>query len=213
MFGVVFRHGYVCIVLLLCFTNTFSQWVAKYRYKTKNGKKGSRKIRTADRVLLFLMRMRRRIPYQGLAHFFGLSKSTAANYFDEMLEVCYDDVVPFLLHPLKAADIDAMTPSDFKRDLPGCKVVFDLTGFALKSKENVLLSRLLYSAYHHRSEAGALFGECIECFKLFDYLLYYNIGCTPNGLFIFRSKLFGGISHEVLTMFNKSNIMAKFKGS
>jgi hypothetical protein len=104
------------------------------------------------------MRMRRRTQLEGLEYYFGTSDDSAANYFYEMLDACYEDVVPLLLHPLKAAEIDAMTPEDFKRDLPGCKVVFDLTGFAMKGKENVLLSRLLYSAYHHRYETGALFG-------------------------------------------------------
>ena len=46
----------------------------------------------------------------------------------------------------------------FAKDLPGCRVVFDLSGLAMKGKENVLLSRILWSAYHHRSEAGAVFG-------------------------------------------------------
>ena len=36
---------------------------------------------------------------------------------------------------------------------------------------------------------------------------------TPNGLFVYRSKLFGGMSAEVLTIFNKSNLMVKLKGS
>ncbi len=33
-----------------------------------------------------------------------------------------------------------------------------------------------------------------------------------SGLFVYRSKLFGGLSAEVLTIFNKSNIMALLKG-
>lgn len=38
-----------------------------------------------------------------------------------------------------------------------------------------------------------------------------SIGVAPNGLFIFRSKLFGGISNEVSVMFNESKIMDMFK--
>jgi hypothetical protein len=67
--------------------------------------------------------------------------------------------MPRLLHPLSAAEIDATSSEDIKRDLPGAKLIFDLTAFPWKSKENVLLSRILYSAYHHRSEGGAVFGE------------------------------------------------------
>jgi len=36
---------------------------------------------------------------------------------------------------------------------------------------------------------------------------------TPNGLFVYRSKLFGGMTAEVLTIFNKSNLLVKLKGS
>ena len=36
---------------------------------------------------------------------------------------------------------------------------------------------------------------------------------TPNGLFVYRSKLFGGMSAEVLTIFNKSNLLIKLKGT
>ena len=36
---------------------------------------------------------------------------------------------------------------------------------------------------------------------------------TPNGLFVYRSKLFGGVSAEVLTIFNKSNLLIKLKGT
>jgi hypothetical protein len=33
-----------------------------------------------------------------------------------------------------------------------------------------------------------------------------------SGLFVYRSKLFGGLSAEVLTIFNNSNIMRLLKG-
>lgn len=34
-----------------------------------------------------------------------------------------------------------------------------------------------------------------------------HIGCAPDGRFIFRSKIFGGITHEVTTMINKSDLL------
>jgi len=33
-----------------------------------------------------------------------------------------------------------------------------------------------------------------------------------SGLFVYRSKLFGGLSAEVLTIFNKSKLMEMLKG-
>jgi hypothetical protein len=35
---------------------------------------------------------------------------------------------------------------------------------------------------------------------------------APDGLWMYRSKLFGGMSAEVLTIFNKSDLMARLKG-
>lgn len=36
---------------------------------------------------------------------------------------------------------------------------------------------------------------------------------APNGLFLYRSRLFGGVSAEVLTIFNKSQLMQRLKGT
>lgn len=157
------------------------------------------------------MRMRRRVPFEGLEYQFGVSKATASNYYYECLKIFHEDVAPRLLYPMNGPDIDAMTPADFAADLPGCKVIFDLTGFEKKGKENVLLSRILYSAYHHKSELGALFGKYSRRFHLSFTSQNARTGVTPSGLFVFRSKLFGGISNEVSVMFNESNILDMFK--
>jgi len=110
-------------------------------------------------VLLFLMRMRRRTPFEGLRILLGVSVGTALNYYTECLEVFHETGVPRLLYPRSGAEIDAMTPQEIKDALPGAKIIFDLTAFGWKSKENVLLARVLYSAYHHRPEGAAVFGE------------------------------------------------------
>ena len=88
-------------------------------------------------MLLFLMRMRRRVPFEGLRIMFGVSQGTAYNYYKECLEAFHELVVPRLLHPRSAAEIDAMTPQEVKDALPGAKIIFDLTAFPWKSKENV----------------------------------------------------------------------------
>lgn len=53
--------------------------------------------------------------------------------------------------------------------------------------------------------------RAIERFHSFVCLLFMYLGVAPNGLFTFRSKLFGGISAEVSTIFNESTILEKFK--
>jgi hypothetical protein len=109
------------------------------------------------------MKLWRDVPFEGLRISFGVSNGTAENYFNELLNCFASDLVPRLFYPLSVVDIDDMIPQECAEDLPGCKVIFDLTGFPIKSKENVLLSRILYSAYHHRPEVGVLFGEFMEC--------------------------------------------------
>ena len=103
------------------------------------------------------MRMRRRVTFEALAILFGIAQGTASNYYMEMLKTFNEYVVPRLLRPFTGAEIDSMTPADFKADLPGAMLIVDLTAFPTKNKENVLLSRILYSAYHHRTEAAAVF--------------------------------------------------------
>ena len=105
------------------------------------------------------MRMRRGTPFEALRIEFGISTGTAHSYYVEMLKTFHEHVVPRLLRPLSAPEIDDITPADFKGDLPGAKFIVDLTGFRCKKKENVLLSRILWSAYHHTSECAAVFGE------------------------------------------------------
>lgn len=113
--------------------------------------------------------MRRATPFELLGIHFGIVSGTASNYYHELLDCFVESLVPLLMYPLTADEVDSVTPEDFKEDLPGCKVIFDLTGFAKKSKENVLLSRVLHSAYHNRSEAGVVFGESFDCFPPFFF--------------------------------------------
>lgn len=99
------------------------------------------------------------MPYETLGRLFGVSHETASKYYEELLELFYDDLVPRLLYPLSAAEIAEITPEEFHADLPDVLVIWDATGFKLKSKEDVLLSRVLYSAYHHQPEGLVVFGR------------------------------------------------------
>jgi hypothetical protein len=119
---------------------------------------GHRKLDVDEQILLFLIRLRRGMPFEGLAILFGVSVGTAHNTFKEVLRVFNARLVPRVLDPLSGAQIEAMTSAQFKEDLPGAKFVVDLTGFPCKSKENVLLGCLLWSAYKHDSEVTAVFG-------------------------------------------------------
>lgn len=125
----------------------------------RKSNEGHRKLSTDDRVLLFLMRIRRRTPFEGLGILFGISTGAASNYYLEVLNVFHEKLVPLLLAPIDGNTLASYVPEDIQEKLPGAKIIIDLTSFRLKSKSNAALSRILYSAYHHQPEAGAVFGE------------------------------------------------------
>lgn len=100
------------------------------------------------------------MPYETLGRLFGISHETACTYYEELLDLFYEELVGRLLYPLSATQTKEITPEEFQADLPDVLVIFDASGFMLKSKEDVLLSRILYSAYHHQSEGLVVFGMC-----------------------------------------------------
>ena len=125
----------------------------------RHSNSGFRKTDAKDRILLFFVRMRRRMPFEGLRLLFGISLGTAHNYYAETLQAFHKHLVPRLLRPLSAKEITRITPPEFAQDLPGAIFITDLTGFKCNSKKNVLLARILYSAYHHQHEKAAVFSK------------------------------------------------------
>lgn len=99
--------------------------------------------------------------YEMLGHLFGVHESTISNYYKEVTKIFHKNLMQRLVYPLSAEETARTTPEKFVEDLPGVVAIVDATGFKLNSKENCLLSRLLYSAYHHESEGFVLFGESL----------------------------------------------------
>jgi hypothetical protein len=128
--------------------------------------KGHRRLCMEDRLLLFLFRMWRKVPFEGLGLLFGVSTTTCSNYFEEIVDAFAEFLTGRLLYPRSGDEIDRMAPENFKRDLPGARLIFDGTGFPMQSKENVLLRRLLFSAYHKDYEGQVLFGKYFWGFSI-----------------------------------------------
>ena len=124
----------------------------------KRSNTGHRIISDEDRILLFLIRLRRSVPYELLALNFGVSESTARNYFNEMVDLFHVTLVERLMNSWTRAELESMMPDGFENDLPGAYLIFDGTGFTMENAENVLIHRILYSAYHHKPEAQVVFG-------------------------------------------------------
>ncbi len=80
---------------------------------------GHRKLCVEDRILLYLLRKWRNVPFEGLRIFFGISFGSAVEHFTETAEAYHDHVAGRLLYSRSGDEIDAMAPEDFKRDLPG----------------------------------------------------------------------------------------------
>lgn len=170
---------------------------------------GFRKTNVKDRILLFLVRMRRRMPFEGLRIMFGVSFGTAHAYYMETLLAFHKHVVPRLLRPLSAAEIARITPKEFARDLPGAVFIVDLTSFGCKGKGNVSLARVLYSAYHHQHEKAAVFGEKLQVFGVFSSVLIHSFfsqqlllptDCScidPNSLEASARKLFVSLMEAI----------------
>ena len=125
----------------------------------RKSNEGFRLLDLDDRLLLFLIRIRRCMPFRVLGILFGVSKSAAHNYYNEILDLIVKSALPLLVHPRSREELLAVASNKFKEDLPGALLIWDATGFRWQGRENVALSRLLYSAYHHQSEGLVLFGK------------------------------------------------------
>jgi len=99
------------------------------------------------------------MPYESLGILFVINHETARTYHVELVDLFHECVVGRLLYPRSSKDMKNLIPEEFAKDLPDVLVIWDATGFELKSKEDVLLSKLLWSEYHHQSEAFVVFGE------------------------------------------------------
>lgn len=120
---------------------------------------GSRKISADDRILLFMIRIWRGDSFRRLGIEFGVSHGTANDYYNEMLNLWQDTLTQRLMFPWSRAQIEAMMPKKHKDVFPGVYVIFDATGFPFLNSENVLIHRVLYSAYHHGPEGQVVFGK------------------------------------------------------
>jgi hypothetical protein len=136
------------------------------------------------------------MPYETLGRLFGISHETASTYYEELLNLFHEELVGRLLYPLSADETAKITPAEFRADLPDVLVIWDATGFKLKSKEDVLLSRILYSAYHHQSEGLVVFGTycgVVACAVMrFDVVLPNMQAARPMADGFFAQKYLEG---------------------
>lgn len=124
---------------------------------------GFRKLRSRDRVLMFLQRLRRKTTFQELGYLYGCGKETASRYFGEMVEIFNAHFVPRLVFPRTPEELKAMTREQVANKFPDLLAILDATNWEQLKPENFLQNRLSYSAFKHMTVFQVLLGELAGC--------------------------------------------------
>jgi hypothetical protein len=120
---------------------------------------GYRKLDLADRVVMFLARLRRKVTFQELGYQYGCGKESARRYCDELTDLFQKHFVPRLVFPRPPEEVNAMTRPEVKEKFPDLLAILDATNWEQLKPENFLENRLSYSAYKHMNVYQVLLGE------------------------------------------------------
>lgn len=124
----------------------------------RQSNEGYRKLDLAERVLMFLARVRRKTHFEELGYQYGCGKETARRYYDEMVKLFVEHFVPRLVFPRPPADLMRMARPDVQRQFPDLLAILDATNWEQLKPENFLENRLSYSAYKHMTVYQVLLG-------------------------------------------------------
>jgi hypothetical protein len=117
------------------------------------------KLDLADRVVMFLARLRRKVTFQELGYQYGCGKESARRYCDELTDLFQKHFVPRLVFPRPPEEVSAMTRPEVKEKFPDLLAILDATNWEQLKPENFLENRLSYSAYKHMNVYQVLLGE------------------------------------------------------
>ena len=173
---------------------------------------GHRKLDLPERVLVFLTRVRRKTPFRELAYQYGCGKSTAKRYYDEIVNVFHEHLVPRLVFPRAPDELVKMARAEVKQVYPDLLAILDATNWEQLKPENFLENRLSYSAYKHRNVYQALFGKCIHGVYAFCTDICCVSVVSTERLVLWRSEIFGGISNEISVILDQSTLLRDMKG-
>ncbi|XP_037580019.2 uncharacterized protein LOC119462919 [Dermacentor silvarum] len=130
-------------------------------------------IPVADRVLMFLMKLKLGISYSSLAVLFSVSRNTVSRHFNSVLRTLRTATQKWIFRPPAHVIMKTM-PECFKENYPGCSMIIDCTEVRTEQPSTVQQQRVLYSHY----KGG--------------YTLKFLVGITPCGAVCFCSKAYGG---------------------
>lgn len=132
-----------------------------------------RKMTIANRVLVFLCKMKTGLDYSALGVLFSVHRTTISRVFIETLQYLTAATQNFIMWPNKTV-IQATMPSSFKPDYKDCRIIIDCTEFSIEMPSTVESRVYTYSHYKHQFTVKVL------------------IACSPSGLIVFKSPCYGG---------------------
>ncbi len=119
---------------------------------------------------------------------------------------------------LKESEIGKFISEDFSDDFPNGRYIIDGTHLAMQTPANFLLQRIMYSSYKRMVSSQVVLGilkQRVLLVNIFEHLINTYLFITviaPNGLFMCRSSLYGGLSAEVTTILDNSILPKLLKG-
>lgn len=120
---------------------------------------GFRKVELRERVLIFLIRLRRKRSFKELGYLYGCGKASAQRYHEELVSLFCIHLVPRLVFPRSPEELTAMAVDTTLERFAHLLALLDATNWQQQKAENFLLNRLSYSAYKHFVAFQALLGK------------------------------------------------------
>jgi hypothetical protein len=123
---------------------------------------GYKKVKTIERVLLFLTRLWRKPTFRELGYHYGCGRETAREYFNYMVKIFREHFVPRLVFPRSPAELRKMTSEQVRKAFPDLLAILDATNWEQLKPENFLVNRMSWSAYKHATVFQVLLGELVD---------------------------------------------------
>ncbi len=125
----------------------------------RKSNEGFRKVDMKERMLVFLSRIRRKVPFSELGYQYGCGKETARRYFDEMVDHFNTHLVPRLIFSPTPEELKKMSRAEVLEQYPDLLAILDATNWEQLRPENFVENRLTYSGFKHFNSFQVLLGK------------------------------------------------------
>jgi hypothetical protein len=112
----------------------------------------------AERVLIFLSRIKRKVGFKELGYQYGCGKATAERYYNELVNLFRLCMVPKFFFPRPPEELRAMSRKEVLDKFPDLLAILDATNWEQLKPENFLENRITYSAFKHFNAFQTLLG-------------------------------------------------------